>query len=230
MRFIIAIVVTASSAYASSRAIEPHDDTADMNLIMEFATSGGVPAGQFSAFRRMSQFSTDQIARLHEIAQGDVEPIVRKMYQMDAAQESAPYDSDSDEEVTPDEITKKVIDVFQEFNEAYTEYTHFHEELRDHPESFAVSRRDLLIIRAYFREFGRLTSIERLMRSEYFLRSVDEASKFVLCKWFKIGFNEFSRQVALYLPGEPLGNEIGEYPFGTVTFDDHSKACVKMFL
>lgn len=223
MRNLFVLVVTASAVYAATVDIEPHEDTSDMYLILEFSMSGGVRAGQFSGFRRLSKFSGEKIARLHDLTRSGVEHVVQRMMRME-----------NSNDITSAEVTKRVVDIFKDFNEAYAEYTAFHEELRTHSDSFAVSRFELSIIRSYFRK---LAKIREAITSPYgpsfakaVLRREDRASRFVLCKWFKIGFNELSRQVALYLPNTPLGKEISEYPFVTLTFDDHSEACVMMLL
>jgi hypothetical protein len=220
MRLIIAFIVTAYASITANSIIE----ASDIELILEFAETEGVyRAGQFSAFRSLSGFSGEKIARLHELAAraDNVEPIIEKMMQ---TSDVVPM------EATPDKIKMIVVNIFRDFDKAYEGYTAFQDELRTHPETFAISRRDLLIIRTYFREFGKLTSIERFMRSESFLRSTDEASKIVLCKWFKIGIRELSRQVPLYIPGWELGEEITGFPHLETTFDKYSELCHKMLM
>jgi hypothetical protein len=140
-----------------------------------------------------------------------------------------------------EQVAVSVVDGFREFEEDYRQYTAFHEELRAHPETFAISRRDLSILRAYFHKLAQVRK-RMIARSRYgffalvpliaeeVLKSEDEYQKLVLCRWFKIGLAELRRQIAVYLPEESLEEEIDGYQITKFTFDDHSEACVNMSL
>lgn len=211
------ILLLVTSAYASTIEIRTHQS--NMDLIMRLGSPSTVPAGRFSGVRLLGEFSEDEIARLHGMVQAGPARLAQEFMQMEGA-----------DGISSDDITKKVATTLEEIETAYGQYMAFHAQLQAHPELFAVSTADVLLMRAYLRKFARAPTVVQLAFPGAVLRTEEIHSQVVLCKWFKIGLREYLRQVALYIPNGHELPEITGDPHIRLLFDDHVKACVELHI
>lgn len=209
------IICCVASVYSS---LAPEVVSSDQDLIETFRyiyDGAESSAGEYFGIRTLSEFSLGDIERLRVIAREGAHELVKKLV-------NEGMDMD---DFTQDEVEAMFSDLVRQIEETYAEYSAFHEQLRSDPRTFAVTRADILRIRAYLRKYERAKKTVPFPDPETLLRTEWDGSRAVLCKWFKIGYTEFMRQATIYVPNENLGPTDPQIEY---IFDKHGEACVTM--
>jgi uncharacterized protein YodC (DUF2158 family) len=218
MHISIIICCVASSVYSS---LAPEGAASDMILLERFSETrdNAEPiAGEFLGIRTLSEFSQGEIERLVELSREGADALAEKF-------------SEFSEDIDKDDVIAELAVVLREFEGAHAAYEAFHENLLAHTDTFAVTPAEVSLVREFLTKFAMSQIGPVIQDVTTVLMTESDASRAVLCKWFKIGIKEFARQVQLY-----ARNNGNERVWGTIArcssnkriFDTNAKACVDM--